>query len=368
LHKVDWSFTCAVNHDRQIKTMRVDNTSIAISKTTEAAFNTPETDDPNFVDLPTTEPFFILPKLEKVSNAVRIGRNAPTHLCNTYWTHSEITIKDDIETGVPAMLSRRAVGGTDNKTTVAAGVYDHEVAILPPAIGDILPSFNIAAILGAADYLLAGLMVDKVKFSQKGADRAQYEANILGSGKFSNPAQIEMPSQTDTECMDGYKTVVKYTDVNASVINLTSLGTVIEWMIEHDNKIRRNKRRQGDPVIAVGTGKGAHVRSQPRGKYETKGSLTLDFNDLTYWTKSVKNEKLTNLKFTVQGPLIANVGGIDYFHEFEIIVPSFGFDSPDTGDDEGDAATPINIVPFEDPITKGTFKLRVRNGSNSLLV
>lgn len=349
--------------------MRLDNTRLSISTTTEASFNSEETVDAKYVDLPTTEGFYILPKIEKVANNTRVGRNAPDHLCNTYWSHPEIAIKDDIETGVPAMLSRRGLGGTDNKTTVATGVYDHEVAILPPTVGDILPSFNIAGILGAADYLLSGLMVDKLKFSQKGADRAQYEASIIGSGKFTNPSGIDLPNQADTDCMDGYKTVVKYTDSdNVSVINLSSLGTVLEWMLEHDNKIRRNKRRLGDPTLAVGTGYGAYVRSMPRGKYETKASLTLDFNDLTYWTKSVKNEKLTNLKIMVQGPKIATVSSVDYFSEFELIIPSFGFDSPDTGEDEGDAVTPINIIPFQDPITKGTFKIRVRNLSNTLLV
>lgn len=349
--------------------MRLDNTRLSISKTTESAFNTPETTSGNYVDLPTTNAFYMLPKLEKVSNQQRVGRNAPTHLCNTYFSHSEVTIKDDIETNVPAMLSRRGLGGTDTKTNVAAGVYDHDIPILPPSIGDILPSFNLAVILGQADFLLAGLMTDKLKFSQKGAERAQYEANIVGSGKFANPSGIALPSQPDTDCMDGHKTVVSYVDVDgASKINLSALGTVLEWMVEHDNKIRKNKRRLGDPVQTVSTGSGAYVRSQPRGKYETKGQLSLDFNDLTYWTKSVKNEKLTNLKFTVQGPLIANVGGIDYFQEFEIIIPSFGFDSPDTGDDEGDAITPINIIPFEDPITKGTFKIRIRNGSNVTII
>ena len=350
--------------------MRLDNTQLAISKTCEPPFNTHETSSANYVDLPTTDGFFVLPKLEKVSNAVRVGRNAPTHLCNTYWSPAAISLKDDVQTGVPGNLFRRALGGSVQDTPVVAVVYDHEFAILPPQVGDVLPSFNIISVLGLADYLLAGLMVDKIKFSQKNAERVQYEANIVGSGRFVNPSGFgkAMPDQSDTPCMDGYRTIVRYTDVDGSTVNLSALGTVSEWMVEHDNKIRTNRRRDGDPIQTLPTGgSGAYVRKMPRGKYETKGQIVLDFNDLSYWLKSVKNEQLTNLTFSVRGPKIATVNGVDYFHEFDIIVPLFGFDSPDTGEEEGDATTPIGIVCFEDPVTKGTLKGRIRNGVPTLV-
>lgn len=347
--------------------MRLDITQLAISKTVESTYNTNVTGAGNYVDLPTTNPFFILPKLEKVSNAGRVGRNAPTHLCNTYWSPPEISVKDDVETGVPGNLFRRSLGGTSVDTLVATSVYDHEFAILPPSVGDILPSFNIMAVLGAASFLLSGLTVDKMKFSQKGSDRVQHETTITGSGKFTTPVGIALPTPADTFCLDGFSTVIKYTNAAATLVNLSSLGKVIEWFIEQDNKIRRNKRRTGDPTLTVNGGTGAYVRGLPRGKYETKGQLVVDFADLADWQSSVKNEQLTNLTFTMKGPLIATVSSVDYFQEFEIIVPLFGFDSPDTGEDEGDAATPINIVCFEDPVTKGTIKGRVRNGVATLV-
>lgn len=347
--------------------MRVDNTRISISKTIESAFNTADLVDANYEDVPTADPFFVLPKLEKIVAPLRAGRNAPTRVSNNYWANSQVSLKDEVETGVPARLFRRGLGGSVTKTTVAAGIFDHEFAVLPPSIGDILPSFNIAAILGAADFLLAGLMVDKLKFSQKASERVMYEATLIGSGKFTTPSTIDLPTQPDPVCMDGYATIVKYVDAGASTVNLSSLGTVIEWMVEHDNKVRGNRRRDGDPTQSSSTGTGAFVRKMPRGKYETKASITLDFDDLTYWTRANENKFLTNLSFLMKGPLIANVSGTDYFHEFEIIIPSFQFDSPDTGDDEGDASTPIGIICLEDAVTKGTIKGRMRSGVNVLL-
>lgn len=349
--------------------MRTEATQLAISKTVEASFNTPESTAANYEWLPTTEPFFILPRIEKVNDGQRIGRNAPSHLCNTYWSPTAIPVKDDVDTTAAARLFRRALGGSVTNTLVATGVYDHTFAILPPQTGDVLPSFSGLAVLDDADFLLAGLMVDKMKFSQSNADRVQHEASIVGSGKFTNPSAITpFPTLSAPPCMDGHKTVVKYTDSDGStIVNLSTLGRLIEWMIEHDNKIRTNRRRTGDPTIAVGTGSAAYVRKMPRGKYETKASMTVDFEDLTDWQKSVKNEQLTNLTITVPGPLIANVASVDYFHEFEIIVPVFSFEMVEPGDDEGDAATPINIVCLEDPVTKGTLKGRVRNANATLL-
>jgi len=344
--------------------MRTENTQIAISTTCESTFNTPKTNASDYEGLPTTEPFFLLPKVEKINDGNRVGKNAPTHLCNTYWSHGEAAIKDDVDTNVPAKLLRRALGGGVTDTLISAGVYDHTFNILPPQVGDVLPSFNIVAILGASDFLLSGVMCDAIKFSQKNAERVQYEANLVGSGKFTNPSGITpFPAMATTPCMDGYKVEVKYTDVDGTtVVNLSTLGKVVEWMVEHKNNIRRDRRRTGDPVQTVSTANAAHTRKMPRGKYETTAQITVDFNDLTDWTKSVKNEQLTNLSILIPGPPIGSSR-----HEFELIVPLFSFDTPETGDDDGDATTPINIVCLEDPVTKGTMKARIRNATATLV-
>ena len=344
--------------------MRLDNTILNISKTVESSFNTYTDAGTDYEWCPSTEPLFILPKLEKVNDAGRIGRNASSHQCNTYWSPAQISVKDDLETGVPARLVRRGLGGVSTPTLVATSVYDHNFAILPPQIGDVLPSFNMISLLGAADFLLAGLMVNKIKISQKGGERVQHETDIVGSGRFSLGDEISTQVPAVSPCMDGFKTSVKYTEANGStVVNLSSLGQVIEWMIEHDNKIRTNRRRTGDPVQSVNGEEAAYVRKMPRGKYTTAAQITLDFVDLTYWFKSVKNEILNNFSILIPGPKI----DATYRHEIELIIPKFSFDSPDTGADEDDAATPINVIPHEDPVTKGTWRVRVRNSSPTLV-
>ncbi|MCC6328996.1 MAG: hypothetical protein IT174_10800 [Acidobacteria bacterium] len=346
--------------------MRIDTSRSWISKTLESSYNTPEATGSNYSEIPTQEPYFVLPKLEKTSDADRVGQDAPTHLCNTYWSHGEIGLRDDAETDVPARLFRRALGGSVTDTVVSAGaVWDHTFAILPRAASDFLPSFSVATLLGSASFLLAGCMIDRFKVSQKNSERVQHETDILSGGKFTNPHGLtSLPSLVDTACMDGFRTNIQYTDSDGSTtVNLTTAGKVIEWMVEHKNNIRRNKRRTGDPIQTVSSSAGAYVRSMPRGKYETSVQMVIDFVDLTEWTKSVQNAVFTNMKITVVGPIITGI----YRHEFEIIIPKFGFDSPDTSDDEGDAATPINIIPFKDPTSGGTITGRIRNAQGTLV-
>jgi hypothetical protein len=347
--------------------MRTDTSRSWISKTVESSFNTPDTTGTNYSEIPTQRPYFLLPKLEKTSDANRVGQDAPTHLCNTYWSHGQVGLTDDVETDVPARQFRRTLGGSVTDTVVSAGaVWDHEFAILPRATSDFLPSFNVATLLGAASYLLAGCRMERFKVSQKNADRVMYEGDILTGGKFTNPHGLtSLPNLGDTACMDGFRTKIEYTDSDGStLVDLSSVGRVVEWSVEHVNNHRQNKRRVGDPIQTVAsTGSGAYVRNMPRGKYATNIQMIVDFVDLAEWTKAVKNEVLTNLKFTVIGPVITG----SYRHEFEIIVPKFSFECPDTGDDEGDAVTPINIIALKDPVTLGTIKGRVRNNQATLV-
>lgn len=345
--------------------MRLDSTQFWISKTLEATFNTPEPTGSNYSFLGSQDPAYMLPKMEKVSDANRVGVNAATHLCNVYWSHAEIGPKDDCETGNPARLFRRCLGGAVTDTLVVAGVYDHTFAILSPQVGDVLPSFSVASLLGAASFLFSGAMVDRFKVAQKNAERGQYEADIVTSGKFTNPHGLtSLPAFVSPPCMDGFRTEITYVDPASNPVNLGTVGKVIDWSVEHNNNIRRNKRRIGDPIQTVAsTASAAHVRSMPRGKYETTIQMTVDFIDLADWTTSVKNEIMTNLKFKIVGPVISEA----YRHEFEIIVPKFSFDSVDAGEDEGDAATPLNIIPLADPVTGGTITGRIRNADATLV-
>jgi hypothetical protein len=342
--------------------MRIDDAKHWISKTVESTYNTAEATGTNYTQVATLNPFFVLPQLEKLSDAGRSGHTAPTHLCNHYWSPGQYGFADDAETDLPARLFRRALGGSVTDTLVETGVYDHTFAILPPQTGSILPSFGMASLLDVASFLLHGCMVERFKISQKTDQRAQYESDIVNSGKFTRPHGLtSLPELAATVCMDAFRTSVTYQD--SGTVDFGALGTMIEWMVEHKNNIKTNKRRIGDTIQTESSGSGAHVRRMPRGKYETAISMLIDFVDLAYWTKAVNNVILTDLKFKMVGPTIGAVSR----HEFEIIVPRFSFQVPQPGEDDGDAATPITVVAIEDTVSLGTITGRIRNGNATLL-
>lgn len=344
---------------------RVEYAEHWISKTVESTYNTAESTGSNYAFIPNQNAYYKLPKIEKVSDASRVGRNAPSHTCPTYWSPPQYSINDDAETDVPGRIFRRALGGTVTDTLVETGVYDHEFAILDPHVGQILPSFGMVSLLDVATFLFHGCMVDRWKISQKGSDRAVYEADIVGSGKFTTPHGLSsLPALAQTPCMDGFRTEVSYVDDAAATVNLHTLGTLIEWMVEHKNNIRTNKRRVGDTIQTVSTtGTAAHVKAMPRGHYTTDISLKVDFTSLTNWTKSVQNKTFTNLTFKIVGPTV----GATSRHEFVIIVPSFSFETVEEDEDEGDAATMIKVIPFQDSVSAGTITGRVRNGTATLV-
>jgi len=311
-------------------------------------------------------PFFILPVLEKRSDAGKSGRNAPTHLCSHYWTPGQYGYADDAETDVPARLFRRALGGSVTDALITTGVYEHTFAILRPQVGSILPSFGAAGLLDGSSFLLHGCMAERFKLSQSGDSRAQYEADIVNSGKFTEPHGLtSLPELSAPACMDSFRTEISYLDSDGSTtVNLHSVGTVIEWSVEHKNNIKTNKRRIGDTIqTATSGGTGAHVKRMPRGKYETAISLKVDFLSLSDWRKSTLNEVMTNLKFTVKGPVISGA----HRHEFEIIVPKFSFEVVTPDEDDGDAATMLNVIALEDPTSLGTITGRIKNATATLV-
>ncbi|HRH46621.1 MAG TPA: hypothetical protein PKY82_33565, partial [Pyrinomonadaceae bacterium] len=69
---------------------------------------------------------------------------------------------------------------------------------------------------------------------------------------------------------------------------------------------------------------------------------------------------MTNFSIKIPGKKIATVSSVDYYNELEIKIPSFGFEAITTGNAEGEGTTPIQVIPFEDSVTKGSFKIRLR--------
>lgn len=350
----------------------VKATRFLIEKDPSSAINSPSTDVTDYLSVSDSELKFFLPDTEKTNDAGKAGRDVASHQCNEYYKQDDRTISDDVDFIVLPRLLRRMMGGTPVRSLAATGVYDYEWGIMPSSVSNILPACGLYSLLGAAEFLLWGNTVDKAKISQQKAARVQHNTILAGTGGFTkDPAGFSgsLPDPVSPDCTEGRKVVMKYTNESSTLVDLSSLGTVDGWEFNHDNLLQRNKRRLGDPAIAVSGVEAGYVRSIPRGNqnesYKTMLSFTPIFANMNDWIRSVALKEMTNFSIKIPGKKIATVSSVDYYNELEIKIPKFGFEAISTGNSEGEATTPIQVIPFEDSVTKGSFKVRLRTTETS---
>ena len=335
----------------------IRDTQIAFSKERETAYNQPHTTAAKYMGLLTSDVFFYLPKIEQIVKDDLLGHEFPTHACNDYWQHSEMSFQEDLETKIGGRFLAYALGGTINATAVAgaASVNDLEFAMLPASGGRQLPSFDVASKLDAADFLMAGVCVDKFRVEQKKSARATYKVDCVGSGKFAKPHGITggIPGAPDVACMDGRDTAVKYTGPGG-VVDLSGTFRVMDWFVEVNNNLKKNDRRLGDPTVE----KAGHVRRLLRGeKRQVTTEITLALDGLVEWDLMKNGDTITDLTYTVKGPII---GATSARNEIEFIIPKAQVSMVESGNEDGTATVKVTFVVLEDPTTKGGIKARVR--------
>jgi hypothetical protein len=345
---------------------QIKSTRFLIEENPSPSINSPSVLVADYLSVSDADLKFYLPDTEKTNDSGRSGRDVASHQCNEYWKQDDRNISDDIDFIVLPRLLRRGMGGTPTRTTVATGVYDFEWGIMPGSVSNILPAFGLYSLLGDADFLFWGNTVDKIKLSQTKSARVQAQTTMVGTGGFTKDAvgMSPLPAQVSPACSEGRKVVAKYTDETSTEVNLSSLGGLVSWEFDHDNLLQRNKRASGDPGLAVSGVEAGYVRRIPRGNqnetYKSMLSFVPMFEDLSDWIRSVALKEMTDFSIMIPGPKIATVSSVDYFNELEIIIPKFGFENIQAGNDDGEGTTPVAVMPFEDPVTKGSFTVRLR--------
>lgn len=350
---------------------QVKSSRFLIEKLPSPSINAPSSALADYISVSNSDLTFFLPDTEKTNDAGKAGRDVASHQCNEYWKQDDRNIQDEIDYLVLPRLLRRAMGGTPTRTVVATGVFDYEWGIMPSSVGNILPASGLYNVLGPANFLFWGNTVDKIKISQQKAARVQSQATLVGTGGYTkDPASwTPLPAQVSAACTEGRKVVAKYTNESSTEVNLSSLGGLTGWEFDHDNLLQRNKRESGDPGLAVSGTEAGYVRRIPRGSqnesYKTMLSFTPIFENMNDWIRSVALKTMTNFSILMPGPKFATVASVDYFYELEIKIPLFGFEAIGTGNDDGEATTPVQVIPLEDPVTKGSFKIRLRTSETS---
>jgi hypothetical protein len=326
---------------------------LGLSKLPETAFNTPYTTAIDYLALTTKQPFVIVPAIEKTDDAGRIGNGTefPTYICNTYWSHPALNITDDVNVEACGRLGLRALGGPVVDSAAATG-FKHSAAMLPVSAGRQYPSSDFVTQLGGADFLLAGMVVERFRISQNRADVPQYSVDLIGSGKHLKPAGFSVTgSAAIIPCLTGNNVVIAWTDSSGRRTITAEACRVRSWFAEVANNLKQNDRCAGDPQLTEGTcPPGAYVRKLLRGSRSVAAQIVITLDStLPEWLQMVCNEILTDVTFTVNGPLIS--GAI--YQNVELNIPKATFRAATSGDDNDDAIITLDVAPLYDPSTGG---------------
>lgn len=346
-----------------------EDVELALSKQAETALNTNYTAIGDFQRVLVAQPVVPIPTPEKSSDAGRVGNGhefiTPGRLCNTYWQQPSIPIEDDLDFDMSGKLFRRALGSV--VTTVAVGAFfAKSFKLLPKVSGLQLPSSDLIARLGGADFLHAGMVVQQYRMFQQGNDRPRYSATLQGTGKFVNPSPTGTLTVPTYVCPSGNNVLIQWTD-SGGVRNLTGTGCNISgWSVDISTELR-DKRCAGDPTIsapACATAGAAYRRSLTRRNRTITGQITYKLDStLPEWAQMVCNELITDVIFRV-GANAAGLAATDVMQE--AVFPKAYLSAIEIVDDDGDAAQQITITPAWDATLETAITGRVINSDPAL--
>lgn len=349
-----------------------NDVALYVSKTKESSYNDGESTGTNYAKIRSQQASFLLPQVEFLNDAgvPGNGHEFATTWCANYITHPAATFTDDVNYGIAGRLALRALGGA--VTTAQQGgttAYKHSNAMLAVSSGRQYPSFSMAAELGGASYRFAGCVVDRFRLSQNRADRPQYSADIVGSGKFTTPHGLtSLPSTMDlAACLTGAAVEVYWTDPDGTTTFSGVTCTLRSWSVEVANNLRLNDRCPGDATQTLTydatTTTPAYAGKLLRGSRTVTAQLVILLDSTVVpWERYVTGQELTDVTFKAKSSALAGTG---YNYTINYILPKARITSVDPTDSDGDAALTINLTGMYDSVSGGALKCEVINQETS---
>ena len=335
----------------------INDVALYFSKEKEATFNTASSTGSDYLKVTTSNPAFILPNYEITTDAGKPGNGHefPTYQCITYVTHPAISITDQMNPFIGGRLALRALGGTITSSNPNGTTYKHTNKLLPVASGRQLPGTSAALLLGGASFKFHGMVVDRFRLSQTGAEVPQYQCDLVGTGKFTNPHGLSgLPtSTTDLQCLDGNQSVVSWTSSDgAETLTNTANFNLRSWFVEIANNTKLNDRQAGDSELSLTyqgvTETPAYVSRLRRGSRVITAAVQIALDStIAEWERYTVGEELTDVTFKAQGAVIS--GGVRYGITF--ILGSARIASVETGTDDDIATVTLNLQAFWDTDT-----------------
>jgi hypothetical protein len=295
---------------------------MAISKTVESPFGSPVESAANLLGFVTTSQGFASPKVEKITDEGKLGNGSehPRRVRNAYWELISGSISDDLNTGIAALLTRRAAGGSVTTTEVVTDeVWDHEFTLQTKAQGRQLPGSTIYMNVGGESWGLAGAVVGQFTISQEGGNSPTFNADMRTIGRHKLISTISpslnLPAPTPENYIFGADVLIEFN--NGSLLNVSN--RVLNLNLTLNNQLIEQDRRPGDPALVTGDyAQGAYMARLQRGDRKCEVSLTLALNENMVEYDAMKNNTdITGFRYRARGPKIGTFAGTDYYHEYE---------------------------------------------------
>jgi hypothetical protein len=219
----------------------VREVKLGLSTLPETAYNEAYVLASDYLGFQMTGTGLLVPDVEKFDDTGKIGagNEFPTEQRSGYVLPATMSISDELNTGIAAMLARRAFGGPDlaSPTVVEAGVaYGHDFAMKDNTVSRQLPSSSLVYALGGADFVWGGCVVDKFSISQTRSGIPTFTADLITSGlnkriRDISPTFGTVPAPATQHYMLGAETSLKFTDSgeSATISNValtTNVATV----------------------------------------------------------------------------------------------------------------------------------------------
>lgn len=386
------------------------NLKIAISTTPESTYNAIKVaNSDTYFGMLTTGRAYYVPDKDKLDDTGKIGtgREFPTEQRSTYITVPSLELTEELNIDLAALLLRRAMGGADVVTTVAASpsstIRDHTWGLDLSGTTRQLPSSSLLWGIpnSGADFIWGGVVVESFAINQTNSDTPTVTVGLVGSGLFkrlrfltangqlavngSNPYTGPYAGGVGTEYpptfpfpaaqryMIGAESELLFTPQGGSLYSVTASGQRMKaFSMTLTNNHRTDDRRPGDPRVDSAQPKAGHyVNRMNHGDRTVAGSMTIMLDDtFAEFNYAYDDTVLTAFTYKAKGRYLeATAPGVesDKQGEFEVSFPLCYLRSVAGTDENGDAVLTMTTFPVDNGTT-GPLIARIRNNTAASIV
>jgi len=329
----------------------------------ENPYNTAPATGADFDALVSNNPFYLLPTIDKTSDAGQIGTGShfATHLCNDYWSQPGVDLSTQIALfEIYGRIWLRAFGGTVADTVGSGGGHLHSAKMQSEADGSQLPGTSMIVENGTEKVLETGMVVGQATLSKTRRDRPTLSYSLVGTANHVNPHTLTgLPPYTSSAQCPKSGITVQYTDEAATVVDLGEQGCdFVDLAVALNNNLLIGDRCPSDPELTMPIAPPNGTANVVTRVQRQEQSLDIGFTFLLAaenpeYDRYLMNTPLTNLKIGVKG---GKIGVTTDVFEIGVVVPKFYFRAVQATDNEGNASYGIAVevivqsVPADMPV------------------